>query len=425
MAGGRRVWDNSGEPRRGLTIGLPLAGLVLSMAFGVAAVPAGESSTSAGAGPDAVESAVPVTTLTVHELWRLRDGADDLVLGAISEIVSDGDGTAYLLDSRLCEVLVIGPTGRLVARLGGEGDGPGEFRRPVDLFLEGHGEVGVVQVSPGGIARLSGSGDLLGSHPLPFEEFGDFLTVAAAERASDGLVVVLNSRERLDDGSVDFLDTLLRLDGNGAITARYYERRFNRPFEYRHFRERDQDGSMPEVWDVGADGRVYVSERFDSYRIGVYSPGGEPEQVLTRAFEPYSRPRALVDRYREYAESRPRNRSRGTGKVTYEASTTERDIQKIFARDDGSVWVLSSQGAFAPGNGMLAVLDVFDRRGRYVKRIAVPGHGDYHVDGLFIANNRLFHVRNMLAAVVPPGGDVLFETGKPHDGDLEVICYRF
>lgn len=374
--------------------------------------------------PNSGKPGVPVTVLQPTELWRLGGDDDDCVVGTITSVTVDESGDSYLLDIVLCEVLVVAPDGALRARFGGKGEGPGDFRRPAALCTLKDQSIVVAQIAPGRLTRFDRWGTVLGDHPLPVGEFDGFMMVSSVNTAPDGVVAALNSRSWTADGGVDFHDELVLLDVLGRITATYYERQFNQPADHARFRERDQDGYMPEVWDIGPDGRVYISEYHDRYDIRVCSPNGETERVLSRPHVPVVRTRAEIKAMEDYFANRRSGLKRGNQPLTFEASPNERVIQKIFARDDGSVWVLSGQGAFHPGTGMLAVLDVFDGQGRFVRQVAIPGAGDYDVDGLFIEGNLLFHVTNMLfcSSCGASSGDAGISDVRSEN--LEVICYR-
>ena len=63
----------------------------------------------------------------------------------IAQIATGPEGDIYLLDQQLTEVKVFSRAGDYLRTIGREGEGPGEFRRPGDMFLLPDGNVGVLQ----------------------------------------------------------------------------------------------------------------------------------------------------------------------------------------------------------------------------------------------------------------------------------------
>ena len=76
-------------------------------------------------------------TVGLTELWRIGGDTDDDAefFGVLSQITTDEAGNVYLLDRQLTEVKVFSPDGEYLNTIGREGEGPGEFRRPSDLFI--------------------------------------------------------------------------------------------------------------------------------------------------------------------------------------------------------------------------------------------------------------------------------------------------
>ncbi len=116
-------------------------------------------------------------------------------------------------------------------------------------------------------------------------------------------------------------------------------------------------------------------------------------------------------------------RHRGGRRVDAEGipSTTDRDIQALFARPDGTLWVLNSRGAFDQPDEILATFDVFDADGSFLHQVALKGEGNFYDDGLRLVGDRLFVLRGLRAAERAESGD------GEEDEDAEpmsVTCYR-
>ncbi|MBP2681470.1 MAG: 6-bladed beta-propeller, partial [Candidatus Krumholzibacteriota bacterium] len=79
--------------------------------------------------------------LTPKELWRTGGDSDeeDVLFGVVAQITSDDSGNVYALDAQLNQVVIFSPEGKYLRSIGREGEGPGEFQRPSDLFLSPDG----------------------------------------------------------------------------------------------------------------------------------------------------------------------------------------------------------------------------------------------------------------------------------------------
>ena len=73
---------------------------------------------------------------------------DDHAFGLIQDVVVDDAGSIYVLDQRNSQVKVFDASGKYVRTIGRQGQGPGEFERPMNLSLNrAAGELAVHQPS--------------------------------------------------------------------------------------------------------------------------------------------------------------------------------------------------------------------------------------------------------------------------------------
>ena len=132
------------------------------------------------------------TTIELDELWRLGGDSEDEdeFFGVILQIATDTDGNIYVLDSQLSEVKVYDSNGEWTNSIGREGEGPGEFRRPNDMFMLQDGTIGVMQSVPGKIIKLTTTGDPAGDVALPEPEGGGFQMLRGGTTLGDNLLVL-------------------------------------------------------------------------------------------------------------------------------------------------------------------------------------------------------------------------------------------
>jgi hypothetical protein len=93
-------------------------------------------------------------------------GEDWETFSRITGAAFDQMGNLYLLDADNFRVVKIGPHGGLVAEMGGEGGGPGEFGMPLALAVSREGEVRVFDMGYGGFSVFDSDGTYRASVPL-------------------------------------------------------------------------------------------------------------------------------------------------------------------------------------------------------------------------------------------------------------------
>ena len=362
----------------------------------------------------AMESPVEIE---LAERWRLGGETDDEdeFFGVIMQIAMDDAGNLYLLDSQLHQINVYSSGGEFIRAIGREGEGPGEFRRPGDMMFLPDGNMGVVQSMPGKIVVLTPEGDPVGNHPVPGDKDGTQFFLGCRS-AGDHFVLGVNYFSRGDDGFKTIFK-MIGVNSQGDQTAEYFGSETKRDFANLVFDEKDLSG-FGVLWDVGPDGRVYANREFEEYRIDVWNADGSMDRSITREYEPRKRTPAEMDeaskRFRVVINGREPERK---------ISKTDRDIQRLYTREDGALWVLSSRGGLDAPDGVLGTFDVFDQDGRFVRQTVLKGEGSIERDGLYFVGDRLFVVTSLVSArrAMYGGGE-----GGEEDEDAEpmaVICY--
>jgi hypothetical protein len=361
-------------------------------------------------------------TVTPKELWRIGGDTDDenQLFGVIIRVTSDEDGNIYLLDLQLSEVKVFSPDGKYLRTLGREGEGPGEFRVPTDLFFVPGGNIGVLQAAPAKIVLLTKDGEPAGDYPTPQIEGEGFVGLVGARYAEDHLVVMAQVNN-FDQEKGTFTQSMIlnSVDPQGKEIARYYDE--SRVWEFSNpVIDETKWDTIQNRWVVGKDGRVYGCTTFDGYQIHVWKPDGSIDRIIECEHTPHKRTLAEMDRVRKVYEVFTRQAPNSEVKI----GDHDKDISSLYLRDDGTLWVLNSNGARV-GEGTIGIFDVFNPQGRFVKQVTLSGQGDPTNDGYFFVKDRLYVVTDLLAGVIAMrGGSSDTETDGEEPEPMSVICYQ-
>ena len=186
----------------------------------------------------------------------------------------------------------------------------------------------------------------------------------------------------------------------------------------------DEKAARRPVWTANTDGGLYVNDNFDAYEIKFYSPDAKLSRVATRDYQHRGRSKD------EMEENKPRMMIRrgGGGAQAFDAkaSETDPDVLQMFARDDGTVWVMSSRGAHDLPKGTLVRYDVFDANGHFLREVSVQGDGNFDDDGITIAGDRLVVLKGLRSAqrAMYAGMDADSKQEEEEAEPMAIVCYR-
>jgi hypothetical protein len=362
-------------------------------------------------------------TIALEELWRVggdSEGEGEL-FGVISQVAMDADGNVYLLDQQLSEVGVFSAQGEYLRTIGREGEGPGEFRNPQDMFFLANGNLGVLQLAPGRVVMLTPEGDPAGDHPLPELEGGGVPTLVSGRALGDNLLLV-TSKNTQGENKIDIHRSLIVADANGVQQKELLSS--TRPLEFINF-EFDETVwiTFDNRWQVVPGGDLYAVEHFQDYEILAWDREGNEKRVIRREYEHYVRTDEQQQEWHDIFDGFLQNQ---LPQYEIKISKYDPDITQLYPREDGTLWVLTSHGSRGRPDGSIGVFDVFDAEGRFWKQVTLMGEGDPVSDGYYFLGDRIFVVTDQLEANLASRG------GRPNqDGeDLEdaepiaVICYR-
>jgi len=369
-------------------------------------------------------------TLALQELWRAGGEDDEVIFGVIAQVLGDDDHNLYLLDSQLSEVQVFSEDGEYVHSLSREGDGPGEARNPGNLLFFPDGSLGLVQRFPGKVIKIDLEGNPMvdltpgGSDPTA----GGFLALADGRIGGDNVVLgCVGISIDQDTQSQNRTCYVAGFDAEGQETVRYQELSYSWSRTGLTMTEQ-QMFYIWQRWNVTGDGKVLVPSSWNDYSINVYNPDGSLDRVIEREYSSYRRTdddpglaQFIFDRIAEQIATQGI-----TGDFVVEDH--EPDIGSIHVAPDQTIWILSSHGARPQDEEIMAVYDVFDPVGVFIKQVAVPCEGDALRDGLFfVGDDRIVVVTGFIDAVmmqIGGGAGGGLATAEEDAAPMEVICYE-
>lgn len=366
-----------------------------------------------------------VQTMVLEELWRAGTDEDGVFFGRVPRVDTDRQGNVYILDSQLCQVHVYSPNGDLLRTAFREGDGPGEARDARDMLLMPDGGIGLVLVDLGIVKFVDGRGDPAGSFRLGGTDGGNYALVSGS--GVDGGVVLAGRRSSPGETRSIRLRRLFlqRCDLNGNQTAVYAQSNTVYDLNDLNYVERDELPPFHWAYDVGSDGRVFAAGNRDEYEVTVYDPDGTPELVISREYPPFVRTDEDRERFTHMIETSMEGlpfETKVESEDTYPAiSILQRGLQ---VTPDGLLWVLSGRGMKPETPGIMAVYDVFDRDGVFVRQISLAAPHDAARVGIVVAGgNRVIVVEGYMESVASWFGNGAVFKGEEWSTP-EVIVYR-
>jgi hypothetical protein len=324
--------------------------------------------------------------LTLQPTWR-HGGLDDdeAFFGVINGVAAGPDGHVYLSDAQLMTVHVVAPDGALLSSLGRQGEGPGEVTRLGGVLPLADGTIGLVQLMPGQVVKVSPEGLPAGTVLPRWPEAGGRVMLQELRSAGGQLVAAGRRMTRGEQGPI--VDQwIASLDATGELSHFFFRDQVARSFASGTIKEADLDWPGAGRWATTADGKVILAPERNAYRLQVLGPAGV-EREFGRPFESRRRTAQEV----ALVESRFQRMSGGGGRggggrpanLAVEVLPHEADILAIHTRPDGQVWVQTSRSHLDQPAGVMLAYDVFDAGGNFTGQIAVACEGVAPRDALF------------------------------------------
>jgi len=356
-----------------------------------------------------------VQPLKLRELWRVGGEDEDLIFGRIADLEMHPDGSVYVLDNQLCQVVVISADGEHLRDISREGDGPGELRQPTGLVFLSDDVLGVGTGFPAKLITLGLDGTPIGTHyPVGSPADGN-VAVMISLHCVDGVLAASGGRIAFAADGNSHTERFLSV-GDASIGEFHRILETETPFDPtgRVFVEVDNyyiDGS----WALGSGGRIYAPMKRDAYEISEFDTDGKLVRVFGRRYEP--RRRTTEEKGRVSPLINP-----GTPETT-DWTIADRDecVSRIMINpDDDAIWVLTPHGHEDQPEGILETWDVFAPDGEYLRQVPIPlGHEMDEGTCYLVGEGRMVAVRGTGSAFSAGEDD-----GETEIEPLEVICYE-
>jgi hypothetical protein len=320
-------------------------------------------------------------------------------------------------------VEVISPTGEHLRTLSREGDGPGEVRRPRDVVLLPDGNVGLLELFPAKLVKLTPLGQPRETMLIGGEASAGGFT-AASQCISRGEILLLAGQRTTQSQTGQRRDMFLcRLSESGEELVRYREATMTLDFQKLHFVERELQPSFHLASAVGPDGRVYVPQAWERYAIEVFHPDGTLQQVIEREFENRARTEEELRRVNALFDASDRNIPY---EVTREIEPCNPAIAAMHVDADGNLWVQHSRSGEDQPMGTMLTLDLFDPTGHYQQEVAIACEGDPEYDGLeFLPDGRVLLIKGYVLAGMARTDLGSVPLGEEEESSaMEIICCR-
>ena len=309
----------------------------------------------------------------LEEVWRHGGEDYEEFFGMISQCVVGDDGTIYLLDTRMSEVPVYSPDGERLDTLSREGDGPGEVRIPSGLLFCPDGNLGIVQVFPGRVTKIATDGTPVGVVTVGDATAGGFMQMF--DCVSDGKHLIVTA-EKINPGEVQTQQSrtnfVAAFDEEGQEVTRFFEHTYHWDFTNFTFDESEMNRVDFRKVAAGEDGRIYVANQRDDYRIEVFTPDGQLERVIEREYQHRERDEEEYNRVMSNLEAALAQ----IPNANLVPSKTEPDIGSLEIGVDGNLWVTTSRSGVEQPEGILSTWDVFTPDGHFIKTVSAACEGD-------------------------------------------------
>ncbi len=221
---------------------------------------------------------------TLEEELRIGtiEGNPEYQFGQIGFIAVDSHGRLFVIDAQAQHVRVFSSDGQYEQTIGRPGSGPGELGpQAISLYMGPGDTLLIPDLGNQRVNRYAPDGSSIGSFRLEFEKG---LPMAINATRSGAIAVQLRPLALPDQPARDSMDAIVILATDGSVTDTLMKfpsggtlNLGGRSPEVRLF-------SPEPVWQITDDLRLCFGVN-NEYRIGLYSPEGTLERIITKPFE--------------------------------------------------------------------------------------------------------------------------------------------
>lgn len=385
----------------------------------------------------------PATPMEAEEVikpvqqWRIGGDEEDVLFGLIEDALVDEDDNIFLLDTVLNTVYMVNSEGEIVKNLGGEGDGPGEFRFAREMVFLPDGTLGIMEMMPGKIVVVDLEGNPHPSFALADGGQGMMYHMQHVDANSD-VVLIGKVVTAFGEGSATTDYTLSSYNGDGLELATLFEHQEKQSGGNISLSLGGGDNDFTSKFTVCEDGRVIVYSNTKEYKLEVLDAMGTKKHIIRRDYETIRRSDEELDASRRQAEQM---RKRFGGDMEMAIEEFADDISDVIARPGGDIWVANSQGSKDCPEQSIGIFDVFDKDGKYTKRVRIEADYNPERDRFKFCDDMLFVFKEaqkapdrtstmggggggMMIMMVSGGGGSDEEDEDEEAMPYEVICYR-
>lgn len=305
--------------------------------------------------------------------------------------------------------------------MGHEGDGPGEFRGPVDMCFLPNGNLGVVQAFPGKVIELTMDDTPAGTWQLGDPTEGGFYILRGL-KAGGEKIVGGGTQQAFDQSSGEIRRTNFvgMMGTDGSLEKSFVEIEHTLNLGHLKLDELQVIESPDRRFDVTAEGKTVVAIPRYGYEISVFNADGELERVFTREYESWKRNERAMTMWQNIFDTIERTQAPG---AEIHIEDYQPDVEFLRVGDDGSTYVLTSRAMWDSPEGIFTSYDVFDAEGVYQKKLDIVCEGDPVRDFLFFADDQtVFMVKGFWDAALSQFGGTGGE--EEEAAPMEVVCYR-
>ncbi len=292
-------------------------------------------------------------------------GDERYLFGDVRDLAVDGMGRVWVLDNQSRELRVFGSAGDHVRSIGGDGEGPGEFRNPNGIARDPTTRrMWVVDPATSRYTVFDTAGELVETRPRDATGWGyrwpgrfdregrlfDFMIAGGPADPFRGVVVRSSAGQALDTvhPPASVRDrAFFRIERANGRTVR--------PVPYSAYGD----------WTISRDGTLWATPG-DPYRLLELIVGGDTARILEREHSPVSVTETELDSIRrEYGEEF----GEAAAQVDFSRIPGEKPaVRAVFVTRDGRVWALPYGRRGETGR----LADVFTPDGRYLGRLELP-----------------------------------------------------